>query len=131
MLRSILKILSWAFLVFAVLTSLTSLPEEHPALLPLPSPFRWFGSVIGFVLLLLLAWTHGTLGRQWSTTVELREDHVLMMSGPYRRVRHPMYSIGVLILVSFFLSSGNCLILPSLVCVIIMIRLRVRREEGM
>ena len=32
------------------------------------------------------------LGRNWSATVQLKHDHELIQSGPYRWVRHPIYT---------------------------------------
>lgn len=40
------------------------------------------------------------LGKMWSLHVEIRERHELIMSGPYRWVRHPAYSSMVLELLS-------------------------------
>ena len=37
------------------------------------------------------------LGRNWSATVELKREHVLITAGPYRLVRHPIYT-GLLLL---------------------------------
>lgn len=42
---------------------------------------------------LWLFWrSHADLGRNWSVTVELREEHALVTSGVYERIRHPMYT---------------------------------------
>jgi protein-S-isoprenylcysteine O-methyltransferase Ste14 len=38
-----------------------------------------------------------TLGRNWSGRVTLKEDHELIVRGPYRIVRHPIYA-GLLIM---------------------------------
>jgi len=40
-----------------------------------------------------------TLGRQWSLTARVIEGHELMTAGPYRLVRHPIYSgmLGMLV----------------------------------
>jgi protein-S-isoprenylcysteine O-methyltransferase Ste14 len=37
------------------------------------------------------------LGRNWSATVQLKQDHELITRGPYRFVRHPIYT-GLLVL---------------------------------
>jgi protein-S-isoprenylcysteine O-methyltransferase Ste14 len=39
------------------------------------------------------------LGKNWSGIVSIREGHELIMSGPYRFVRHPIYS-GILLAVA-------------------------------
>jgi protein-S-isoprenylcysteine O-methyltransferase Ste14 len=37
------------------------------------------------------------LGRNWSATVQLKQDHELIRHGPYRLIRHPIYT-GLLLL---------------------------------
>jgi len=37
-------------------------------------------------------WARVHLGRNWSGTVTIKQDHELIRSGPYARVRHPIYS---------------------------------------
>ena len=41
-------------------------------------------------------WARVHLGRNWSATVTLKDDHELIRSGPYRLVRHPIYT-GILV----------------------------------
>src|ERR1041384_4443035 len=36
--------------------------------------------------------SHLELGRNWSITLQIREQHRLITEGIYRRIRHPMYS---------------------------------------
>ena len=60
--------------------------------MPLPLWLRWAGLALGLASLGLWSWTHAELGRLWSVKLRLREDHRLISSGPYVRVRHPMYS---------------------------------------
>ena len=40
----------------------------------------------------LYGWTHKTLDGNWSNVLEIRENHKLITAGPYRHVRHPMYT---------------------------------------
>ena len=42
--------------------------------------------------LLFTVWARVHLGRNWSGTVTLKQDHELIRSGPYGLVRHPIYS---------------------------------------
>jgi protein-S-isoprenylcysteine O-methyltransferase Ste14 len=46
--------------------------------------------------LALSAWARAHLGRNWSGTITLKEEHALIATGPYRLVRHPIYS-GILV----------------------------------
>ena len=45
----------------------------------------------------LAIWSRHILGRNWSGTVQLKQDHELIERGPYRLIRHPIYS-GLLLL---------------------------------
>jgi protein-S-isoprenylcysteine O-methyltransferase Ste14 len=43
----------------------------------------------------VLVWARQTLGDNWSQTVSVKEGHELVTGGPYRCVRHPMYTGGL------------------------------------
>ncbi|KRA50852.1 isoprenylcysteine carboxylmethyltransferase family protein [Pseudoxanthomonas sp. Root630] len=40
----------------------------------------------------LACWSRHLLGRNWSSVVQLKHDHELVDVGPYRYVRHPIYT---------------------------------------
>ncbi len=48
--------------------------------------------------LLIAIWARLTLGGNWSARVTLKENHELIQRGPYRVVRHPIYS-GILVMI--------------------------------
>jgi protein-S-isoprenylcysteine O-methyltransferase Ste14 len=52
--------------------------------------------VIGAIIFAFALWlfvrTHKDLGRNWSVTLEVRDEHKLVTNGVYNRVRHPMYA---------------------------------------
>jgi protein-S-isoprenylcysteine O-methyltransferase Ste14 len=52
----------------------------------------WLGLLVAAVSLLMFQLTHQALGRNWSVSLDVREDHRLITDGVYRSVRHPMYS---------------------------------------
>ena len=52
----------------------------------------WLGVLFAVAAMLLFQMTHRALGRNWSITLQLRQDHKLITSGVYRRIRHPMYT---------------------------------------
>jgi protein-S-isoprenylcysteine O-methyltransferase Ste14 len=61
--------------------------------MPFPNWLRWFGVGLGFLSILFLAWVHYVLDKEWSVTLKLQTDHKLVTSGPYWRIRHPMYAV--------------------------------------
>ena len=61
------------------------------------SPATFYTGVVALVLGLGFSiWARNVLGRNWSGIVTVKEDHELVRSGPYRWVRHPIYT-GILI----------------------------------
>lgn len=72
----------------------------------LPDWIRIIGIVIIFLGLIFFWWIHKTLGENWSPVLEILKGHKLITKGPYKYVRHPMYTlfyilaIGLLLLVS-------------------------------
>jgi protein-S-isoprenylcysteine O-methyltransferase Ste14 len=60
--------------------------------IPFPSWLRWLGAALSLFSLGVWAWTQITLDTQWSAQLQLRQEHHLITSGPYARVRHPLYS---------------------------------------
>ena len=52
----------------------------------------WLGVLFAVASLVLFQMTHRALGQNWSVTLQLRQDHKLITTGIYRKIRHPMYS---------------------------------------
>jgi protein-S-isoprenylcysteine O-methyltransferase Ste14 len=60
--------------------------------LPAPQVFVPIGLTLQICALLLAIWARRHLGRNWSGKITIKEDHELVQSGPYRFVRHPIYT---------------------------------------
>jgi protein-S-isoprenylcysteine O-methyltransferase Ste14 len=73
---------------------------------PLPDWLRWLAVVVAFALLPVLYWIFSSLGNNISPTQSTREGHQLVTHGPYRWVRHPLYSTGLVLAVCLTLISG-------------------------
>ena len=95
------------------------------------SPVRaWFGAVALAAALVLFRVTHKQLGRNWSISLETRDQHKLVTGGLYGYVRHPMYSSFILSAVAQLLLLQNWIAGPiGLVAIGILFFLRVPREE--
>jgi protein-S-isoprenylcysteine O-methyltransferase Ste14 len=73
----------------------------------LPGGVRMAGFVAGVYSIWWFYRIHRSLGDNWSPVLEIRCEHTLITDGPYKRVRHPMYSDMLLWLVSFVLITAN------------------------
>ena len=100
-------------------------------MLSFPTWSRWIGVGLGIVSLLLLVWVQQSLGKHWSTDLQLRKQHTLVTSGPYRLVRHPMYTAIFTLLIAFSLVSANWLIVLPCIVGFVVIYARINKEETM
>jgi protein-S-isoprenylcysteine O-methyltransferase Ste14 len=94
-------------------------------------PWRLALSVVFFALAAVLSWT-GTraLGRQWRVDAGLTADHRLITAGPYRVVRHPIYTSMLCTLCGTgFLLTPWWLFIPSILFFIAGTEVRVQIEE--
>jgi protein-S-isoprenylcysteine O-methyltransferase Ste14 len=80
------------------------------AALSLPLWLRWMGVGISLLGFILLQWAQNTLGKSWSDTPRMIKEQLLITSGPYQFIRHPIYTAFLLILGSTLLISANWLI---------------------
>lgn len=92
----------------------------------------WIGAVLELGFLALFYESHRQLGRNWSVSLEIRDDHRLVTDGLYRFVRHPMYSsFWLWALAQFFLLPNWVAGLAGLIGVGILYFFRVGKEEAM
>lgn len=75
--------------------------------LPLPAWMRWSGAALMAVCVPLVYWVFSSLGKNVTPTVVIRREHSLVTSGPYRWVRHPLYTVGFLAFTGLSLLSAN------------------------
>ncbi len=57
-----------------------------------PAALAPLAAGVAILGLILACFSRFFLGRYWSGTVALKQDHKLIQNGPYRFVRHPLYS---------------------------------------
>ncbi len=101
------------------------------AALPTPTWSRWVGAGLGIVGLPLFTWTHQALGKNWSLALVTKEEHTLVSSGPYRWVRHPMYTVIFLQQLASLLLSANWVIGIAGLGISILCVARVGKEEAL
>jgi protein-S-isoprenylcysteine O-methyltransferase Ste14 len=75
--------------------------------IPLPTGLRWLGAGVGLATLPLLYWVFSSIGSNISETTLTKEKHILVSHGPYRWVRHPLYSVATMGLISLSMLAAN------------------------
>jgi protein-S-isoprenylcysteine O-methyltransferase Ste14 len=98
--------------VLAVFVFYAVWPENRNILiLPLPDWLSWLGILLGIISLALQVWVHITLQKNWLTASKSGKKNIVIASGPYSRIRHPLYLALMLLLVGLSLVSGFSLFL--------------------
>ena len=85
----------WVLLVTAYLLLIYGRQLPYPLnlrIIPHAAPIAWTAVVLCIAGLLFALWARFILGRNWSSVVTLKEGHELVERGPYRFVRHPIYT---------------------------------------
>ncbi|MBC7187020.1 MAG: isoprenylcysteine carboxylmethyltransferase family protein [Calditrichaeota bacterium] len=99
---------------------------------PLPTAARLTGLVLGLAALVVLWAVHHALGANFTTSIVPKAHHTLVQTGPYRWVRHPMYSSYLLLFIAAFLISENLGIgLLGTAIILSLMTLRLRKEEAL
>lgn len=62
----------------------------------LPGWVGWLGALLFAAAIWLLWRSHADLGRNWTPTLGMRDEHRLVTDGIYRFIRHPMYAAHLL-----------------------------------
>jgi protein-S-isoprenylcysteine O-methyltransferase Ste14 len=97
----------------------------------LPGWLRWMGFALGILSVAFMTWTQVTLDTQWSAQLQLRENHHLITTGPYARMRHPLYTSVFGWGAALSLLTANWIFVAVSVLAIIGLIVRIPKEEQM
>jgi protein-S-isoprenylcysteine O-methyltransferase Ste14 len=79
----------------------------------------------------LAIWARWNLGQNWSARVTVKVDHELIRSGPYARLRHPIYSGLLLAVIGIALMIGEVRGLVAVAVIAVVHSLKAKREEAL
>lgn len=96
----------------------------------LPLWVRWLGVAAMAVCEPLFYWIFSSLGKNVTKTVAIRQQHSLVTNGPYRWVRHPLYSVGFTFFVGLSLLSANWFMLLLILLTFAILVMRTPIEEA-
>ena len=97
----------------------------------LPVWLRWTGFAIGAASVIFWAWTQVTLDTQLSAQLQLTKGHHLTTTGPYARIRHPLYAGMFGWCVALSLLTANWIFVAICALSILGLIWRVPKEEQM
>ncbi len=138
--RAAMKQEGWTGIVLIALTPveliliglfLWSPPWMFWADLLFPFWLHWVGIGVLIFSMLFMIWVHRTLGEHYSYALETKSEQAIVTSGPYARVRHPLYSAHTLFNFGMIFLTAN---IPLIILTIISIPLtyvRMIDEERM
>lgn len=111
-------------------------------------PGEWFGhtwlrqnfvehsNLVGIIALcfcipggIIAVWSRVQLGRNWSLSVQQKEDHELIQTGIYGVVRHPIYTGLLLLFVGNALIVGDYRAIIAVIIVFVSLWFKLKKEE--
>lgn len=98
--------------------------------LGLPEGVRWLGVVLGVLCIAGIYWLFSSIGSSITPTSATRKEHKLVTSGPYRWVRHPLYTVGTSLFIALGLIADNWFIILLGVLAFIAMASRAPKEEA-
>ena len=122
----------WVLLVIACFLQLYGRRLPFPLnirVLPQVALNAWAAAVLCVIGLAFAIWARVTLGRNWSGAVTLKEEHELVERGPYRFVRHPIYTGLIAMFLGTVIVLGHVAGIAGLVLVFVSFWIKLRDEE--
>lgn len=89
------------------------------------------GALLTVVGIAFSIWARVHIGRNWSGQVMIKKDHELIRSGPYARIRHPIYTGLLLAVFGTFLEIGEARALLAFVLILLGFSYKAKREEAL
>jgi len=89
----------------------------------------WAGTGLTFAGLLFSVWARVQLGRNWSRSVTIKQDHKLIVTGPYALVRHPIYTGLLAAFLGTVLAVGEVRAVLAFVLIAVQFGYKLRLEE--
>ena len=119
----------WIHLFLANVALILEVVPLHSRFLPLSTAIMAGGLAIEAAGLLLAILARRHLGMYWSGEISIKVDHRLIRSGPYRKLRHPIYSGLLAMYAGMAVVTGTWLALAGLAMAAIAYVRKIRLEE--
>jgi protein-S-isoprenylcysteine O-methyltransferase Ste14 len=97
---------------------------------PLNATTGWIGVALTAAGVAIAFWARWHLGANWSGVVTLKEGHELIRTGPYRTIRHPIYTGILLALLGTAVAVGEVRGLLAVAIAWLSFYVKARKEES-
>lgn len=88
-----------------------------------------FANILALAGMVFAMWGRVTLGRNWNLYPSLKENHELIVRGPYKYVRHPMYTGFITMLLGAVIWYGTATGIVWFLACFMGTWLKLRQEE--
>lgn len=99
--------------------------------IPLTFALAVSGVALTWCGIALALWARWHLGQYWSARITIKEDHKLIRTGPYARLRHPIYSGLDLAAIGSALAIDRWRCVVGICLIVLGYSIKARREESM
>ena len=106
------------------------IPALHGRFVPLAIWPAALGAALGFAGLAFCVWARVTIAANWSSDVQLKHGHELILAGPYAHVRHPIYTGLIMMFAGTALAVGEWRAALAVAVAAAAFWLKLHREEA-
>jgi len=122
--------------LFVLILAVVSFYSIYPRFMDIlhigfPLWIRWLGTLISFVGLAFWIYSQSVLDINWSAQLRIQKEHQLVDTGPYRIIRHPIYSAMFLWTIGLILCTASAVFIVLAALMIVALIARVPKEEKM
>jgi protein-S-isoprenylcysteine O-methyltransferase Ste14 len=97
---------------------------------PVSPPIMAAGLAVELMGLVPATWARRHLGRNWSGEITIKVEHELIRSGPYRRLRHPIYTGFLTMYLGLALLTGEWLAVIGFTLSVLAYGRKIRLDEA-
>jgi protein-S-isoprenylcysteine O-methyltransferase Ste14 len=113
-----------------LLLLILAVPGLRQRILPASPAFAWAGLAMELAGFALAVWARRVLGANWSGEVRIATGHQLVRTGPYRWVRHPIYTAVMAMYGGVLLVCGELHALIAVALILVAYLRKIRMEES-